>query len=103
MTQTIQVPPLPPDIFGPTPMDVAVAVIAVVGTVGVLMIGLMFVRGLVRKWSHPAAGEAEGVGELRHAVQRLGAEVAELQERLDFAERVLATRREAERLERGGS
>jgi hypothetical protein len=40
--------------------------------------------------------------DLRHAVQRLSAEVGELHERMDFAERMLATQREPARLERQG-
>lgn len=102
MTQTVQMPPLPPDIFGPSPMEIAVAVIMVLGAVGVLGIAWTLVRGLLRKWSSPAP-DHEAIHELRRSVQQLSADVTELQERLDFAERVLATRKDAERLARGGT
>jgi hypothetical protein len=85
------------------PVDGAIAVAIVSVSIGGLAIIGMFSRALLKKWIEPKPalepGEAE---ELRHAVTRLGAEVADLQERLDFAERVLASQREGHRLE-GGS
>lgn len=105
MMQDVPIPPLPPDILmpGPAPMEVAGAVAVVVATIGSVLIVLMLVRGLLRKWSNPPATDTAAVQELRHAVHQLGAEVGELQERLDFAERVLATRNEPERIDRGGA
>jgi hypothetical protein len=103
MTQDVPIPQLPPDIFmpGPSPMEVAVAVAVVVATVGSIVIIWSLVRGLLRKWASPPPTDAVAIQELRHAVHQLTAEVGELQERLDFAERVLATRNEPERLDRG--
>ena len=105
MTQDVPIPPLPPEIFmpGPAPMEVATAIALVVATIGSMVILLQFVRGLLRKWHTPPQPDAAVIQELRHDVLRLGTEVAELQERLDFAERVLATRNEPERIDRGGT
>ena len=105
MTQDVQIPPLPPELFppGPPPMEVAVAVAVVAATIGSIAILWLLVRGLLRKWSTPPPADTAAIQELRHAVHQLGAEVGELQERLDFAERVLATRNEPERIDRGGS
>jgi flagellar biosynthesis/type III secretory pathway M-ring protein FliF/YscJ len=105
MSQEIQVPPLPPQFFdqGPAPMEVAVAVVVIVAAVGSIVILWTLVRGLIRKWSAPPAADVPAVQELQQSVRRLQAEVGELQERLDFAERVLTSRSEAERLERGRS
>jgi hypothetical protein len=105
MTQDVPIPPLPPEIFmpGPTPMEVAGAIAVVSATIGSIVILWMFVRGLLRKWHTPPQPDSAAIQELRHAVLQLGSEVAELQERLDFAERVLATRNEPERIDRGGT
>jgi tRNA A58 N-methylase Trm61 len=43
------------------------------------------------------------LAELRQTVERLGGDVAELQERLDFAERVLSQQRERPALPDGGA
>jgi hypothetical protein len=103
MIQSVQVPPMPPEFFmpGPTPLEIAGAIALVVATVGSFVIVLSFVRALQRKWSSPPATDQPALEELRHAVHQLGAEVSELQERLDFAERVLASRSEPDRLDRG--
>jgi hypothetical protein len=106
VAQTPTPPPTPeiPDwVFnrGPDPLEIAVAIVVIIAASGSMVILWTFVRGLVRKWTQPASNQP-AVEELRHTVHRLGADVAELQERLDFAERMLAARREPERLERGG-
>jgi hypothetical protein len=84
------------------PVDGAIAVSIVAVTIGGVAIIGMFSRALLQKWTQakPALepGEAE---ELRHAITRLGAEVADVQERLDFTERVLASQRERQQLEGG--
>lgn len=105
MMQDVPIPPLPPDLFmpGPTPMEVAGAVALVAATIGSIAILWLFVRGLLRKWSSPPPADAAAIQELRHAVHQLGTDVGELQERLDFAERVLATRNEPDRIDRGGA
>jgi hypothetical protein len=109
MLQVVQVPtpPPPPELpdwmfnTGPEPLEIAIAVVVVVASIGGLGILWMLVRGLVRKWTQPPANQ-EVLEDLRHAVQRLSAEVGELHERMDFAERMLATQREPARLERQG-
>ena len=50
----------------------------------------------------PAVGQ-DVVETLKHSVQQLSAEVGELHERMDFAERMLAAQREPQRLEGRGS
>jgi hypothetical protein len=84
-------------------MEVATAVMVVVAAIGSVVIVWMLVRGLLRKWSSPPAIDVPVVQELQQSVKRLEAEVGELQERVDFAERVLATRSDPARLERGRS
>lgn len=109
MLQVAQVPtpPPPPEIpewifnRGPDPIEIAIAVVVVIASIGGLGILWTLVRGLVRKWTQPPASQ-EVLEDLRHAVQRLSAEVGELHERMDFAERMLATQREPARLERQG-
>jgi hypothetical protein len=101
-----QVPPPPqlPDFIvhqGPDPVNIAIAVVIVVGAVGSVGILWMLVRGLIRRWTAQVPADAQAVQELRHSVRQLSAEVMELQERLDFAERVLTARKEPERIERG--
>ncbi|MDH3495657.1 MAG: hypothetical protein OER21_02735 [Gemmatimonadota bacterium] len=98
----VPAPPPIPDFLvqtGPDPFTIAIAVAIVVAAVGSTGLLWILVRGWVRRWTLPA-GDAQAVQELRHAVHQLGAEVTELQERLDFAERVLATQKEAGRLPR---
>jgi hypothetical protein len=99
-------PPIPeiPDWIlhrGPAPMEIAIAVVFVLGSVGALGILWTLARGLVRKWMHPPANQ-QVLDDLRHSVQQLTAEVTELQERLDFAERMLAAHREPARIARPG-
>jgi hypothetical protein len=50
----------------------------------------------IRQGTQPSAPSPEVLAELEH----LNARIAELEERLDFAERMLASHREPERLER---
>lgn len=90
--------------------ETAMKVVVVIGSVSVLSLVMGLARkflGLrrpgaseflreIRRGRDPAA-DAE-VGELRQTVERLSGDVAELQERLDFAERVLAQQRERQAL-----
>jgi hypothetical protein len=109
MPQVVQVPTPPPTpeipdwVFnrGPDPIEIAIAVVIVVASVGGLGMLWTLVRGLVRKWAQPPVNQ-EALDDLRHAVQRLSAEVGELHERMDFAERMLAAQREPARIERQG-
>jgi hypothetical protein len=98
------VPEIPEWIFnrGPDPIEIAIAVVIVVASLGGLGMLWMLVRGLVRKWTQPPASQ-EVLEDLKHSVQRLSAEVGELHERMDFAERMLAAQREPSRIERQGS
>ena len=86
--------------------ETAMKVVVVIGSVSVLSLIMGLARkffGLrrpgasdflreVRRGHDPAAG-AE-LAELRQTVERLTGDVAELQERLDFTERMLAQQRE---------
>lgn len=109
MLQVVQVPTPPPApeipdwLFqrGPDPMEIAIAVVVVLSSLGAISILWMLVRGLVRKWTQPALNPA-AVQDLQQSVQRLTDEVGELHERMDFAERMLAQHREPARLDRQG-
>jgi hypothetical protein len=105
MQQVPAPPPLPDFIVhtGPDPVNIAIGVAIVVASIGSVGILWMLVRGLIRRWTHPAPADTQVIQELRHTVRQLGAEVTELQERLDFAERMLTARKEPERIERGGA
>ncbi|MDH4044739.1 MAG: hypothetical protein OEY20_08455 [Gemmatimonadota bacterium] len=100
--------PTPPEIpdwlfqRGPDPIDIAIAVVIVISSLGAVSMLWMLVRGWMRKWSQPAVGQ-DVVETLKHSVQQLSAEVGELHERMDFAERMLAAQREPQRLEGRGS
>jgi hypothetical protein len=99
----VQVTPLPP--IPTSPMDIAVSIAVVVGSVGVIAIGAMLARAVIKKWLHPTPVMAPDVAaelqELRHAVGQLSGDVSELHERLDFTERVLASQPDARKLEGG--
>jgi len=109
LAQVIQTPAPPPApeipgwIFnrGPDPVEIAIAVVIVVAAIGGIGMLWMLVRGLVRKWTQPAVGQ-EAMESLKHTVQQLSAEVGELHERMDFAERMLAAQREPARVDRRG-
>jgi hypothetical protein len=106
VVQTPTPPPVPeiPDwIFsrGPDPIEIAIAVVIVVASLGGLGMLWMLVRGLVRKWTQSPVGQ-ETIDGLKRSVQQLSAEVGELHERMDFAERMLAAHRDPARLERRG-
>ncbi len=54
--------------------------------------GRLWLEHVMQQRRDPAADQE--LAELRQAVERLGGDVAELQERLDFAERMLAQQRD---------
>lgn len=73
------------------PFDLGLGLAVVIGSAGAVGVALMVARAVLRKWSQPPqARPAAEIRELRQVVTDLAAEVTELQERLDFAERMLA-------------
>jgi hypothetical protein len=84
------------------PVDVAIAVsIVTVVAGGMTILGVTAVA-LLKKWTRPRPElPATDVTRLSDAVEQLAGEVSELHERLDFAERVLASQRDGSRLEEG--
>jgi hypothetical protein len=82
------------------PIDVASGIAIVIVSAGGVSVLAMLARGWMKRWSQPEHRQiVEEATELRHAVNRLEAEVAELQERIDFTERVLASQQDIPRLE----
>jgi hypothetical protein len=74
------------------PIEIAVAILIGMGSIGVLGVGGAFAWGLLRRWDRPRPTMTDAELErLRQAVEHLAGEVSELQERLDFTERVLAS------------
>lgn len=104
----MQAPPLPPGIDPTYLLDQVAPLIAlvVVGALGVVVFRLLLrspvgeavaeqIRARTRRRFGPApAGEPPRLAELEDQVARLSGQVSELAERLDFAERLLAARRE---------
>jgi len=104
--QQVPAPPQLPDFIvhqGPDPVNIAIAVVIVVASIGSVGILWTLVRGLIRRWTTQVPADGQAMQELRQTVRQLSAEVMELHERLDFAERVLTARKEPERIERGGA
>ena len=84
------------------PIEIAIAVLIGVSSLGVFVVAGAVAWGLIRRWERPRPVMAEAdARELREAVDHLAAEVSELHERLDFAERVLGSQGETARLEGG--
>ena len=92
--------------------ETAMKVVVVIGSVSVLSLVMAvarkylgvrrpepsdFLREVRRGRGRDPVAEAE-LGELRQTVERLSGDVAELQERLDFTERMLAQQRERQAL-----
>jgi hypothetical protein len=100
MTQ-LQFPPS----RGPDPMEIAIAMVMVLSSLGGLTLLFMVVRAWTKRIGQPKADSGE-LAELREEVlgelQHVRQEVSELSERVDFAERLLAKQREAGRLPQGG-
>jgi len=85
--------------------DIALALAVLITTVGAVSVAILIARGVVRRWLTPGAAADGEMVQLRESVERMSGEladvnqhVAELQERVDFAERLLAKQRDAERL-----
>ncbi|OLC10282.1 MAG: hypothetical protein AUH41_03085 [Gemmatimonadetes bacterium 13_1_40CM_66_11] len=69
--------------------------------VAIILIAIQVGRAISGKYPRHRRGEAESdseIGELRQNLEAMQNRVAELEERVDFAERLLAKRREGDRL-----
>lgn len=88
----------------PEAIGIAIAWAIFIGAAGTMVTVFTAVRARIRN-STPSSGaspaELAELAELRESVQRLDGEVADLTERVDFAERLLAKQREAERVKGG--
>ncbi len=106
ITQT-PIPPIPPIPAIPAiPFDPGTfGLIVVAGLVALTLILWPIMRALARRLEGKGTVDAALKSEVEHLHQRLGevdalqARVSELEERLDFAERLLAQNREPDRLE----
>lgn len=83
------------------------AAFLVLGVVGVAVLLGPLGRALA-KWVESKAGEStpRGLAEAEHQrnqLESLSSRVTELEERLDFAERMLTQQREADRIGKGGA
>ena len=70
----------------------------------VIMIAISVGRAISGKYRMPRRGSSasdEEIGELRQSLETMQHRVAELEERVDFAERLLAKQRESDRLGQG--
>jgi hypothetical protein len=75
------------------PIEIAVALLISLSSIGVLGVTGALAFGLIRRWSRPAPElPSAELDELRKAMDHLAGEVTDLHERVDFAERVLAQR-----------
>ncbi len=75
------------------PIEIAVAVLISLSSVGILGVTGALAWGLIRRFDRPrpVLPSAE-LDELRKSIDHLAGEVADIHERVDFAERVLAQR-----------
>jgi cytochrome c biogenesis protein ResB len=99
-TPTPDLPPLPQIPYHTDPMQVAIAIMVVVAASGLVGSVLMLVKAWVRRIANVGGADAvtPEVMELRDTVQHMAGQLAEVEERLDFAERLLARERDAERV-----
>ncbi len=80
-------------------MSPAVFLIALLSTLGIGALTIVKVARLITtRRQLPAADVAERLEELERSVQGVQQELAETQERLDFAERLLSAAREQRRI-----
>jgi hypothetical protein len=82
----------------PEVIEIAVAWAIVITTLWIAATVFTIARGRARGAGQATAPDRQELIRLRDAVERLGGEVTDLPERVDFAERPLAQHREAERL-----
>jgi hypothetical protein len=101
----LQTPPPPPSLpFDPTDLMVLIGVVAGLIVVGVALYAFFKsdiaaamaerIRGTHRRKGVDTAGDEPRVAQLEERVDQLHGQIAELAERLDFAERLLAQKRE---------
>ncbi len=80
-------------------MEPAVFLVALLSTVGIVAFTVVKVARLfATRQESPSPDVTARLEELERSVQSLQQELAETQERLDFAERLLSTSREAPRI-----
>ncbi len=102
---TLQTPLPPPSLpFDPTDLMVLIGVVAGLIVVGVTLYAFFKsdiaaamaerIRGTHRRKGVDTAGDEPRVAQLEERVDQLHGQIAELAERLDFAERLLAQKRE---------
>ena len=85
----------------PEAIEIAIAWAIVIGTLGTMATVFTMARARLRANTRPSGPDnSHEVAELRETVHRLSGDVADLQERVDFAERLLAKQREPGRLPR---
>jgi predicted nucleic acid-binding Zn-ribbon protein len=79
-------------------MQPAVFLFALLSTVGIAAFTVVQVARLIATRASPSADVTARLEDLERGVQSLQQELAETQERLDFAERLLSTVREERRI-----
>jgi hypothetical protein len=79
-------------------IEIALAWAIVIGTLGGVATVFTMARARLRASSPPRPADPRELAELRETIQRLSGDLGDLQERLDFAERLLAKQRDGERL-----
>jgi hypothetical protein len=80
--------------MGPVP-EWAVGVAVIIFAVALAQIVVVKLRASVRTLPAPSSDD----GEVRQTLEAMQNRIGELEERLDFTERLLATQRDADRLE----
>lgn len=110
MQPPIPAPPAPPEVFvqaGP-PEEVLIAGVLIIGIIvtGVILFPIIraWARRIEGRSADPAlAGEVEHLRARVAELEGIDHRMAELEERVDFSERLLAQGREAQPIERKGS
>lgn len=81
------------------PIEWGIGVAIASGSVGTMMMAILVLRTLLRRWSRrPPTLPSQEVNELRAGLDRLAQDVAELHERVDFTERIMSRERDPARL-----
>jgi hypothetical protein len=82
----------------PEAIGIAIAWAIVIGTLGTVATVFTMVRARLHSSRSAPGSDPQEMAELRDAVHRLSGDLADLSERVDFAERLLAKQRDVERL-----